>query len=221
MPAPIDGPTTADDAASLSLANGLTNLTLTAHSDSDHLIRGRFRGDRPRIDVEGREVAIHSGRGPLTRIRELLNRRQRPAGEISVRAGIGWRIDIYAGVTDVRADLRQIELRGLDVAAGVRHLEISLPRPEGRVYLDFTSGVTGVRLHRPEGVPVEISASSGVVRLRVDERHFPPIGAALRWSSPDFSEESDHYSLRLTAGVIDLAIETYPAGAQFQGNMPH
>lgn len=205
----VDGPATNADAASLSLASGLTNLTITTHSEAGHLVRGRFRGDRPRIDVEGRKVAIHSGRGPLTRIRELLNRRQRPAGDISLQAGIGWRIEIYAGVTDVRAELRHIELLGLDVAAGVRRLDINLPRPQGRVYLDFTSGVTNVRLRRPEGVPIELSASSGVMGLRVDERRLPPIGEALRWSSPGFSEESDHYSLRLAAGVIDLAIETY------------
>jgi hypothetical protein len=195
--------------ATLRVTAGLSNVTIGTSAEMSGLVRGRFQGESPSINVDGSVVTLRSQRNALDMLLALLGRRPRPRGEITLDASPAWELDIQGGVSHVSADLREIELVSLDIAGGCRSIEIDLPRPTGPVQLQMAGGVLGVTFHRPEGVPVSIHARGGVSGLRVDGQSLPRVGGALRWESPGFSPDVAYYALDVSGGVRGVTVDAY------------
>lgn len=198
-----------DEAARLNLTAGLTNLTIRAEPGLDRLVRARFRGDNPRVVVDGNEVTIRSRRKAVDGILEMLGRRRKPEGEITLNASMPWELRLRGGVSNVNADLHDIQLRSVDFAGGVGKLDLNLPQPSGAVPVRIAGGVTKVKLHRPAGVPVTLRARGGVVGLEVDDESFRPIGGVIHWQSPAFDPAQDHYALDISGGVSGLTVDSH------------
>ena len=194
--------------AELRLAAGLSNVSIEARTGMDRLVRGRFQGEIPGVDIDGSRVTIRSQRNPLDALLALLGCRPKPSGEIAINADLAWELDIWGGVSNVSADLRGARLESLEIAGGVNSVEIDLPRPSGAARVEITGGVSRVTLRRPAGVPVVLQARGGVSGLNLDGQRVRMIGGAYHWQSPGFDPDADHYSLDVRGGVSGMTLDT-------------
>jgi hypothetical protein len=89
------------------------------------------------------------------------------------------------GMSDVVADLQDLELTGLEISGGASRLDIKLPRPEVTVRVRIGAGASNLELVRPAGVPVRVRIGGGASQLAIDE--FRGNGR-IDWRSPDYDQ---------------------------------
>jgi hypothetical protein len=192
----------------LRVTAGLSNVSIQAGEDMDRFLQAKFRGEVPRVDVDGSEITIRSQCSGLDALRTLFDRRRKPQGEITLNASVVWDLGMRGGVSNVSADLRDVRLDAIDIAGGIDRVEIDLPHPSGPVHLRIAGGVSRLTFHRPAGVPVALQARGGVTGLRVDGERFRPVGGVLNWESPGFNPDAAHFALDVHGGVSGLTIDT-------------
>ncbi|HEX9121806.1 MAG TPA: hypothetical protein VF984_00370, partial [Actinomycetota bacterium] len=153
------------DVGSLVFTRGASHLTIGVDGSMEDLYRARFDGKVPEVGVEGGTVTV--------RYRPSL----RPThGEITLSGRVPWDIKANLGMSDVVADLENLELRGLDISGGSSHLEVRLPRPKGTVRVRVGGGASDLALIRPTDVPVRMHIGGGVSKLAIDDVRLGPGG---------------------------------------------
>jgi hypothetical protein len=99
--------------------------TIATDPSLHELYRTRFEGAPPKVRVRGGVVTVEYG----PRFRPGGWGRQ--AAELTLNPSVGWRIEAPRGLEKLRADLRGIQLLGLEVQHATSKAEMTLP-PTGR-----------------------------------------------------------------------------------------
>ena len=159
------------------------------------LYRARFEGKVPQVRADGGTVTV--------RYRPSLHR---TTGEITLAGQIPWTIQARFGMSDIVADLVDLELVRWGISGGASRLEARLPRPNGEVPIHIGAGASDVELVRPVGVPVRIAVGGGVSKLTVEGASGDVQGG---WRSPDYDEHEDRYDIRIGAGASGVRVRTW------------
>ena len=69
-------------------------------------------------------------------------------------------IEISAGATDLDMDLRELNVRKLDVEAGASDIRVQLPADAGQTYVAIAAGATDIELLVPDNVAAHIDITS-------------------------------------------------------------
>lgn len=96
--------------------------------------------------------------------------------KISLNPDVPLFLSINSGVGDGTYDLRELQLTGLDVNAGVGSMSFQLPSMEDSYPVEVSGGTGDVTITIAEGAAVELDINGGVGNMTVDV----PDGAALR-----------------------------------------
>jgi DNA-binding MarR family transcriptional regulator len=196
LSAPLGGVTS----GRLVFATGVAHLGLDANAGTDELYRAHFDGTVPEIRVEGGTVVVRYRRFSLFEGRRT--------SRFSLAPGIPWELEIRGGAASCTADLRGLELRGLDLKGGGSDVEIELGAPVGAVPLRIVGGASKLTLRRPAGTALTLSVRGGISKLQMDDQEFGAIGGVVRLQSRGYVEGGDHYALELTGGASRLTIQT-------------
>jgi hypothetical protein len=180
------------DRGQLVFARGAARLTIGVDGSMEDLYRARFEGKVPDIRAEGGTVTV--------KYRPSLHP---PRGEITLCGRIPWTISAHAGMSQVVADLQDLDLRSWEVSAGASKIEARLPRPKGTVRIKIGAGTSHVELIRPAGVPVRVHIGAGASNLAIDE--FRGSGR-IDWRSPDYDQLDDRYDIEIGAGASHLTV---------------
>ena len=148
--------------------------------------------------VKGTSVVVRRPRG-------------RGRSEVHLDPRYRWSVRVGGATSHTRLLLSGLHLDDLKIDSGATRIDVVLPRPEGVVPVDISSGVTGVRLHRPRGTAALAQVSAGALRLRLDGASTLAVLADDRWTSDD-SAAGDRYELRVNSGTGRRAAR--PAGAR-------
>ena len=178
----------------LLFTRGASHLTMRADDSMDDLYRAHFDGKVPDVRVEGGTVTV--------RYRPSLHR---TSGEITLSGRIPWTVRARYGMSDVVADLANVDLRDWEISAGVSKLEASLPQPETTVRIRIGAGASHVELIRPAGVPVRVHIGAGASNLAIDD--FRGTGK-IDWRSPDYDQHEGRYDIEIGAGASNLTVRT-------------
>jgi hypothetical protein len=178
----------------LVFARGASHLTMRVDGTMEDLYRARFEGKVPEVRVE---------RGTVT-VRYRLGLHQ-PRGEITLTGRIPWSIEARAGMSEVVADLEDLELRSWEVSAGASKIQARLSRPEETVPIRIGAGASNVELIRPAGVPVRVHIGAGASNLTIDD--FSGSGK-IDWRSPDYEQVEGRYDIEIGAGASKVTIRT-------------
>jgi hypothetical protein len=136
--------------ARLVFARGAAHLTIRVDGSMEELYRAWFEGKVPDIRVDGGTVTV--------KYRPSL----RPTrGEITLSSRIPWAIQARWGMSDVEADLEDVQVTGLEISGGASRIEARLPRPKDAVTIRIGGGASNVELIRPTGVPVRVRIGAG------------------------------------------------------------
>lgn len=161
-------------AISLELDTGVADLRLDSAPGGFGALTGSITsGRRENVDVDWRErgdtleieVRSRQGRGPFG----FLNWGGDLGGgwDLTLAEGVPVDIDIDVGVGDVELDLGRVNLRSVEVDAGVGETTVTLPEAAFEARVD--GGVGNITLLLPAGLPVRIDVDSGLGGVDVDD----------------------------------------------------
>ena len=142
----------------LVFARGAAHLRIGMDPSMADLYRARFEGKVPEVRVDGGTVTV-----------EYRPSLHRTSGEITLSGRVPWAIKASMGMSEVVADLQDLELTDLEISGGVSRLEIKLPRPKAAVSVRVGAGASNLELVRPAGVPVRVRIGGGSSKLAVDD----------------------------------------------------
>jgi hypothetical protein len=194
----LSAPLGTEEAGYLVFSRGCSHLTIGVDGSMEDLFRASFDGKVPHTSVD---------RGTLTvKYRPTLHP---PRGEMTLSGKIPWAIRARMGISDVVADLTDLQLTDLEISGGASKIAVKLPRPEGTVRIRFGGGASNVELVRPAGVPVRLRIGAGTSRLAVDDLRIGAAGGKTDWRSPAFDDAVDgRYDIEIGAGASEVTIRT-------------
>jgi hypothetical protein len=185
------------DLGRLVFVRGAAHLTIGVDASMEDLYRARFEGKVPDVRVDGGTVTV--------KYRPSLHR---TSGEITLSGRVPWAIKASMGMSDVVADLQDLELTGLEISGGVSRLEVRLPRPKATVPVRVGAGASNVELVRPAGVPVRVRIGGGASKLAIDEFRVGAAGGKTDWRSPDYDLVEGRYNIEIGAGASKVTVRT-------------
>ncbi len=181
------------------------------------------------IDTGSRGVNLRAGSGVIGLVRNahgpasavpalvqgdrVVVRRPRGVrpGELELNPAYPWRVRVQAPTWGTFLDLSGLDVREIHLDSGAARVECVLPRPRGVVPIHVASGVVGVRLRRPPGVPVVADISAGALQLKLDAFSVRATTADARWESAPDAAGGDHYRLRINSGAARVTLEEDPS----------
>jgi DNA-binding MarR family transcriptional regulator len=196
--APLAGVT----AGRLEFTKGAAKLVLSADAALSDLYRASFDGPVPEITVNGGTVTVQQRR----RFRPFDWRAQ--SADFALTTAVPWHISLRGGMWKLVADLRGLQLTGLEVSGGASDIEVTLPAPVGSVPVRVSGGASKVTLRRPKGTEARAEVSGGANQLTFDDQRLGTIGARNVLGSPGYAEATDRYEIRFTGGASQVTIAT-------------
>jgi hypothetical protein len=185
------------DVGRLVFVRGAAHLTIGVDASKEDLYQARFEGKVPDVRVDGGTVTV--------KYRPSLHPTR---GEITLSGRIPWAIKASMGMSDVVADLQDLELTGLEISGGTSRLEVRLPRPKAAVPIRIGAGASSVELIRPAGVPVRVRIGGGASKLAIDNFRVGAAGGKTDWRSPDYDLVEGRYDVEIGAGASKVTVRT-------------
>jgi hypothetical protein len=185
------------EVAHLVFTRGAAHLTIRVDGSMEDLYRARFEGKVPDFRVDGGIVVVtyHMSIRPTR-------------GEIILSGRVPWVIEGAFGMSDVVADLEDLDLRSLEISGGASAIEVRLPRSKQLTRVRIGGGASNVELIRPTGVPVRVVIGSGVSDLAIDDFRVGSAGGKTDWRTPDYDQVEGRYDVEIGAGASEVTIRT-------------
>lgn len=163
------------------------------------LYRATFEGRKPRVRVDDGTVTVqYKGFSWLG---------WSDAGAaLTLTSAVPWTIEIRGGVARLRADLRDLSIRSIDIAGGASDCDLRLPKPRGNATLRVTGGANHVIVRRPKGTFVQAIVRGGANSLSFDDERLGSFGSTARFATPGWDDAADRWSIELTGGASDLSV---------------
>jgi len=106
------------------------------------------------VTITEAKEAVLDLRGPVRR--GLLARNRGNDWSVRLTTGLPWRVEVDAGAVTADLDLRQFDLRGVSVEAGVSRLAVRLGQPVARIPVDLRISTGFVDVYLPRAAACEI-----------------------------------------------------------------
>ena len=106
------------------------------------------------VTITEAKEAVLDLRGPVRR--GLLARNRGNDWSVRLTTGLPWRVEVDAGAVTADLDLRQFDLRGVSVEAGVSRLAVRLGQPVARIPVDLRISTGFIDVHLPRAAACEI-----------------------------------------------------------------
>lgn len=191
----------------LEIANGISNFELAGDPSLRDLFQAQFSGILPEVRTRNERVLIRYRRSPVGWfLDELFGGRH--DGNVALNPSVPWQIDLRGGVSHLEADLRELQLSSLTIAGGVSDANVRLPSPLGTVSIQVASGVSDLRISRPQGVPTRLKVSGGISQLIFDDQTYGSMGDGIQLETPDYKTASGRYDIVVRGGVSNLGVYT-------------
>jgi DNA-binding MarR family transcriptional regulator len=204
--APVDGrgeysaPVEGVESGRLVFASGASRVTLGADTGMTTLYRARFEGSVPEMKAEGGTVTVRYPRRP-----HLVWRNR--AAEMTLNAAVPWQIEIRGGASEINADLRGLDLSGLEIRGGASMVRVTLPEPTGPVPVRIAGGASDVTVRRPAGVPARVHLKGWATHLTFDDQIADAtIGSDVRLQSPGYDDASRRYDIEVAGSASSISL---------------
>jgi hypothetical protein len=199
MSSPLEGVAS----ARLVFPAGPVQLLIRTSVSMAALYQARFEGVAPTANVRDGTVTF---RYP----KRLSLFGERPqAAEITLNSAIPWRLVIQGGASDITAELRDLDLTGMEITAGKCTIHVELPAPSGVVPIRISGGVDDVTIRRPAGVAARVRLLGPVSALTFDDQLVNNLAAAFRLQSPGYETATQRYDIQLASPA-----STYTVGIE-------
>ena len=184
--------------ARLTFRSGVQDLRLRAGRSPLDLYRGRFDGATPQVRVRDGRVLVQYRGIPF-------DWRKRVA-TIGLNTTIPWTIEVVGGVSRLEADLREVDVRRLEVTGGTDRVQLEFGSPAGEVPVRIVGGARSIRLERPAGIPVRLKLQGGTASVGLDGQALGKKGGEVTLESRGWAVASERYAVEVVGGskAIDI-----------------
>jgi SnoaL-like domain len=198
--APLDGAAE----GRLELTRGGTHISVRA-AEIAELCRAEFEGERPTARAERNHVTIEY---PRFSVAELL-RHPGHRAEIELTSRLPWSIAFRGSLGDSSIDLRDLELRFLEITGGAGELWILLSAPRGLVRVVIGGGASNVTIVHPDGAAVRLRIAGGASRLAFDGKRVDALGGETLLETPNAGSAVDRYEIEILGGASGLTVTEF------------
>lgn len=181
----------------LVFTRGASHLAIGVDRAMEDLFHARFDGKVPDIGVDGDTVRV--------KYRASFHP---PKGDITLSGRVPWAIRGHWGMSDVTANLEDLELTDIEISGGASRLELRLPRPKTTVPVRIGGGASDVEVIRPAGVPVRLRIGAGASKLAIDDLAVGSAGGRTDWKSPDYDSSEERYDIEIGAGASKVIVRS-------------
>lgn len=191
-------------AAVLDLSYGASNLEVRTGVTGDALYQAQVdypADENPptfNFDPGTGTVGINENQGPSFHLFGS-NRRL----SITLTNHIPWTIRVSGGVSNLRLDLRELQLTTLDLSGGLSQSEAQLGPPKGTVGIHVSGGVSNMTIRAPRGSEWNISVSGGASDLTINGQSSGGIGEFHKQSS-GYNGAADRLDIQISGGLSHL-----------------
>jgi hypothetical protein len=126
--------------------------------------------------------------------------------EIRLNSRVRWTLRLAGGADAANIDMSAGELAGVEFAAGVSQIRLSLPMPDGTVVVRMLAGASEFDLTAPPGVPARVRLGSGAGSVTVDGSTRTGVAQGTVLAPPSWESASDRYDIDAIAGVSRLTL---------------
>jgi hypothetical protein len=198
---PLEGHT----AGRLEFRQGASSIVIRADAAMPDLFRAHFDGPVPEVGVEGGTVVIrYRRRSPADWARYALLPGHH-AAHLTLNASLPWQVEVRGGASMVDADLRGLQLAGLEVRGGASQISLELGETSALVPVRVHGGASQVTVRRPAGTPVRASVRSGASGMAMDELQFGAIGTPCVVHTSGWTGAAG-YDVEVTGGASNLVV---------------
>jgi DNA-binding MarR family transcriptional regulator len=183
----------------LRFASGVARIELRGARIKD-LYRATFQGKRPQIAVDPSGLVTLQykglswfGSGGVS-------------AQIALTTAVPWVIEVRRGATHLNADLRELEVTGIEISGGASECELALPRPHSQTALRITGGASRLVVKRPRGTAALVSIRGGASNFVFDDQRIGAVGSALKLSTPGWETARDGWTIELTGGASSVSV---------------
>ena len=209
--APLDAAT----AGRLVFTSAAIGITLQGDPALVELYRARFVQHVPRVHLEQEPADKRPSTGPGG-CKVTIHYRQRtpadwltlwrePLAAIALNGSIPWEIEFRGGVANLQADLRELQLRSLDLSDSSA-VKLLLPRPTGTVYLYVSGSASDIVSQRPAGIALRVQIAGSASQVCIDEQPFGAVANGISWQTHDYHAAADRYDIRFAGSVSNVTI---------------
>jgi hypothetical protein len=177
-------------------------VTIAADPALDRPYRVSWEGAAPNVSEHEGEIEVG-----YSRLRTLAPRRA--SLSLALNPAGTWAIDLRGGVSDLRADLRDLRVSGITVSGGAKDVVVDLPRPDRELAVRVEGGVSNAVVRRPAGVPVAVEIYGGATGLRLDDSELGAVGGVVRQRADGGADGESEVAVRILGGASGLTVEGY------------
>ncbi|HET6751320.1 MAG TPA: hypothetical protein VFL71_18870 [Actinomycetes bacterium] len=126
-------------------------------SEAPGLYRAELRGPgqpSDQVTTTDDKEAVVDLRGPVRR--GLLARNRGNDWAVSLTTALPWSVEVDAGAVTADLELRELDLRGVEIDAGVSRLALRLGQPAGRIPIDLRVSTGLIDVHLPRAAACEV-----------------------------------------------------------------
>jgi DNA-binding MarR family transcriptional regulator len=177
-----------------------SRLDLRGDAAMEELYRASFEGPVPDVTVEGGTVTVRYHR------RLRLFDRSKQGAEVALNAAVPWQIELKGGASEVVADLRSLDLSGIEVRGGASSFRVDLPAPSGTVPVRIAGGASEIVVRRPAGTAARVRLKGWASQLTFDDQTFGALGSDVRLQSPGYEDAAGLYDVEVTGSASDFTL---------------
>lgn len=190
--------------ASVALAYGAGVLNVSAGTGPGTLLDARLAGGAKwDIKRNGTSTQIRLERD--WQIQNLTNwQKEANEWQVSLDRQIPLSLKLEGGASQTSLNLRDLNVRDLDVGSGASQISVVLPAAAGSTKAHFGTGLAQLEITVPEGVAARIKSESGLADINVDERRFPR--REKEYESPDYVGAENRVEIHLETGLGSVRV---------------
>ena len=196
--APLEG-----QASGQLVVSGVNRLRLRGDHGMVELYRARFDGLTPEVKATDGEISIRSPRR-----RWVLPGGYGTSAEVTLNAGIPWRIVVQGGASEVTAELGSLNLSELELKGGMSLIDLDLPIPSSVVPIHISGGASQITLRRPAEVAIRAHLKGWASTFSFDDQTYSNLGNDVRLQSANFQATAPHYDLEIASSASMVTIAT-------------
>ncbi len=195
----------------LAFTSDAAGVTILADPSMSEFAHGRYALHSPRVWIEESVITYQYSTLPLL---DRLVPPYEQLGEIKLNPSVPWEIEFCGAISNLNADLRELDLRSLDLLGGASRISMLLSRPAKTTFIYITGGVRTGTIRIPSGVGISVQISGDVRNLMFDHHQLGAASGDTALENPEFKDATSRCEICIAGGASSLEIdEMAPPGS--------
>jgi hypothetical protein len=189
--------------AALQLHHGAGHLTVASGAGTAQLLSGRCTGGvryRPEVKRDRLDVRMRPEPTPFP----FFGSWRGMEWDLQLNNQIPLSLDLDTGASQVRLDLRELQVGQLRLHTGASSIDLDLPASTSFTKVEIELGAASLDMRVPEGVAAIVRVQQGASAIEVDTTRFPHQNG--HYQSADYETATHRVDIDIQAGAGRVSV---------------